>query len=203
MNTPLLIAYLGTVILLIATPGPVVLLVLDAASRCGTGSAVRTALGANAASLILVAAAAAVLAGTLALSPQVLQWGALAGCLFIGWLGFSGLRDTGAVEKKKDARKASGWWQGFLIGISNPKDILFFVALFPQFIPVTESFGTSIGLLGLLWLVVDLGILALYIGLMRHALAQRYRAWVSRASAWMLLLLAAAGVVYWCRVLLA
>lgn len=201
MNTPLLIAYLGTVILLIATPGPVVLLVLDAASRSGTASAVRTALGANAASLILVAAAAAVLAGTLALSPQMLQWGALAGCLFIGWLGLSGLRDSGAAQEGT-AKRTVGWWQGFLIGISNPKDILFFVALFPQFIPVTESFGTSIGLLGALWLVVDLGILALYIGLMRHALAQRYRAWVSRLSAWMLLLLAAVGVTYWCRVLL-
>ena len=83
MNTPLLIAYLGTVILLIGTPGPVVLLVLDAASRSGTPAAVRTALGANAASLILVAAAAAVLAGTLALSPQVLQWGALLGLSLI------------------------------------------------------------------------------------------------------------------------
>ncbi|MFJ4374869.1 LysE family translocator [Pseudomonas japonica] len=202
MNTPLLIAYLGTVILLIATPGPVVLLVLDAASRSGTGSAIRTALGANAASLLLVAAAAAILAGTLALSPQVLQWGALLGCLFIGWLGFSGLRDTGGGEQVASAR-ANGWWQGFLIGIANPKDILFFVALFPQFIPVTASFSTSIGLLALLWLLVDLGILALYIGLMRHALAQRYKAGIARASAWLLLLLAAVGVVYWCRLLLA
>ncbi|MDU9392092.1 LysE family translocator [Pseudomonas sp. zfem002] len=202
MNTPLLIAYLGTVILLIATPGPVVLLVLDAASRSGTGSAIRTALGANAASLLLVAAAAAILAGTLALSPQVLQWGALLGCLFIGWLGFSGLRDAGGGEQVATAR-ANGWWQGFLIGIANPKDILFFVALFPQFIPVTASFSTSIGLLALLWLLVDLGILALYIGLMRHALAQRYKAGIARASAWLLLLLAAVGVVYWCRLLLA
>ncbi|MDG9882415.1 LysE family translocator [Pseudomonas putida CSV86] len=202
MNTTLLIAYLGTIVLLIATPGPVVLLVVDAASRSGTASAIRTALGANAASLVLVAAAAGVLAGALALSPQLLQWGALAGCLFIGWLGFSGLRDCGAGESSP-ARKANGWCQGFLIGISNPKDILFFVALFPQFIPVTGSFGTSIGLLALLWLLVDLGILALYIGLMRHALAQRYRAWVSRVSAWMLLLLATAGAAYWGRVLLA
>lgn len=202
MNTTLLTAYLGTIVLLIATPGPVVLLVVDVASRSGTASAIRTALGANAASLVLVAAAAGVLAGALALSPQLLQWGALAGCLFIGWLGFSGLRDGGARETST-ARKANGWWQGFLIGISNPKDILFFVALFPQFISVTGSFGTSIGLLALLWLLVDLGILALYIGLMRHSLAQRYRAWVSRVSAWMLLLLATAGAAYWGRVLLA
>ena len=201
MNTPLLIAYLGTVILLIATPGPVVLLVLDSASRTGTGSAVRTALGANAASLVLVAAAAAVLAGTLALSPQVLQWGGLLGCLFIGWLGLSGLRDGGAAQAT-DTKKASGWWQGFLIGISNPKDILFFVALFPQFLPVTEAFTSSIGLLAVLWLLVDLSVLGLYIGLMRHRFAQRYRASIARLSAGLLLLLAGGGAVYWLTVLL-
>ena len=198
MNTPLLIAYLGTVILLIATPGPVVLLVVDTSSRLGTVPAIRTALGANAASLVLVAAAAAVLAGSLALSPQILQWAGLLGCLFIGWLGYSSLKESTGSEPQP-ASKAGGWWQGFLIGISNPKDILFFVALFPQFIPVTDSFGTSIGLLTLLWLMVDLGILALYIGLMRHALAQRYRARVSRLSAWTLVLLAVTGVVYWCH----
>lgn len=76
------------------------------------------------------------------------------------------------------------------------------MALFPQFIPVTDSFGTSIGLLALLWLIVDLGILALYIGLMRHSLAQRYRASVSRISAGLLLLVAAVGVGYWLKILL-
>lgn len=196
MNTPLLLAYLGTVILLIATPGPVVLLVLDTSSRVGTVPAVKTALGANAASLVLVAAAAGVLAGSLAVSPQLLQWGGLLGCLFIGWLGFSGLKVSQGGEAGVLPR-GSGWWQGFLIGISNPKDILFFVALFPQFIPVTDSFGVSIGLLALLWLVVDLCILALYIGLTRHALAQRYRAGVSRLSAWGLLILGGLGAFYW------
>ena len=92
MNTPLLLAYLGTIILLIATPGPVVLLVVQTSGRSGSGAAIKTALGANAASLVLVAAAAAVLAGSLALSPHLLQWGGLLGCLFIAWLGFSGLR---------------------------------------------------------------------------------------------------------------
>ena len=201
MNTALLFAYLGTVILLIATPGPVVLLVLDTSSRAGTLAAVKTALGANAASLVLVAAAAAVLAGSLAISPQLLQWGGLLGCLFIGWLGLSGLRTSGS-DDAGTVQRGSGWWQGFAIGISNPKDILFFVALFPQFIPVTDSFGTSIGLLTLLWLIVDLGILALYIGLMRHSLAQRYRASVSRISAGLLLLVAAVGVGYWLKILL-
>lgn len=201
MNTPLLLAYLGTIILLIATPGPVVLLVVQTSGRAGSGAAIKTALGANAASLVLVAAAAAVLAGSLALSPQLLQWGGLLGCLFIAWLGFSGLR-RGADVEPLDSMRSGGWWSGFMTGIANPKDILFFVALFPQFLPVTEAFTSSIGLLAVLWLLVDLSVLGLYIGLMRHRFAQRYRASIARLSAGLLLLLAGIGAVYWLTVLL-
>ncbi|WP_313328910.1 LysE family translocator [Pseudomonas qingdaonensis] len=201
MNTTLLLAYLGTVLILIATPGPVVALVVGTSGRSGTGAAIRTALGANAASLVLVAAAALILAGSLALSPVVLNAVALVGCVFMACLGLGALRAP-AVEDAPPPR-ASGWWHGFAVGIANPKDILFFVAFFPQFIHVTASFGTSIGVLAALWLVVDLGVLALYIALMRGALAQRHRALVARLSGLVLLLVAVAGAVYSARALLA
>lgn len=200
MNTTLLFTYLGTLLILIATPGPVVALVVGTSGRAGTSAAVRTALGANAASLVLVGAAALILAGSLALSPQVLNGVALAGCVFMAWLGWDALR---APVPAPDAPiKAGGWWHGFMVGIANPKDILFFVALFPQFIHVTASFGTSIGVLAALWVVVDLGVLALYIALMRGAVAQRHRALVARCSGGVLLLVAVAGAVYSTQALL-
>lgn len=201
MNTYLLLAYLGTVLILIATPGPVVLLVIGSSSRAGAMAGIRTALGANAASLVLIAAAAAVLAGSLALSEQVLNGVALLGCLFMGWLGVQAWHQP-AGETLASAQ-GSGWWQGFLVGITNPKDILFFVALFPQFIHVTASFPTSSGVLAALWLLVDLGILALYIGLMRHARVQKYRNRVARLSGLVLLLIAACGVPFSVNALLA
>lgn len=201
MNSYLLLAYLGTVLILIATPGPVVALVVGTSSRAGAWAGMRTALGANAASLILIGAAAAVLAGSLALSNQLLNWVALFGCLFMGWLGIEAwLQPAG---EPTPAKTAGGWWQGFLVGITNPKDILFFVALFPQFIQVTNAFGTSIGVLALVWLVVDLGILALYIGLMRHARVQKYRHRVARLSGLVLMLIAACGVPFSVNALLA
>lgn len=200
MNTTLLFAYLGTVLILIATPGPVVALVVGTSGRAGTWAAVRTALGANAASLVLVGAAALILAGSLALSPQLLNGVALAGCVFMAWLGWDALRAP--LQAQTAAGKAGGWWHGFMVGIANPKDILFFVALFPQFIHVSTSFGTSIAVLAVLWVMVDLGVLALYIGLMRGAVAQRYRAQVARFSGGVLLVVAVAGAVYSTQALL-
>lgn len=200
MNTTLLFAYLGTVLILIATPGPVVALVIGTSGRAGTWAAVRTALGANAASLVLVGAAALILAGSLALSPQVLNGVALLGCAFMAWLGWDTLRAP--VQAQATPGRAGGWWHGFMVGIANPKDILFFVAFFPQFIHVTASFGSSIGVLALVWVVVDLGVLALYIGLMRGAVVQRHRALVARFSGGVLLLVAVAGAVYSTQALL-
>lgn len=201
MNLQLLFAYLGTVLILIATPGPVVALVVGTSSRAGAMAGISTALGANAASMLLIAAAAAVLAGSLALSTQVLNSVALLGCLFMGWLGISAWREPAGEEGA--VKRRGGWWQGFLVGVTNPKDILFFVALFPQFIHITTSFGASIGVLAALWLIVDLCVLVAYITLMRHSLAQRHRTRVARLSGSVLLLIAACGVPYSLNALLA
>lgn len=50
-----------------------------------------------------------------------------------------------------------------MTGLSNPKDILFFVSFFPQFIAVTRDFTTSILTLCLVWVIFDFAILTLYI----------------------------------------
>lgn len=194
MNSTLLLAYLGTLLILIATPGPVVLLVVGTSGRSGALAGLRTALGANAASLVLVAIAAAILAGSLVLSAKLLNGLALLGCLFMGWLGWQAWRAPATAEVAPT--RSGGWWQGFVIGITNPKDILFFVALFPQFIHITPSFNTSIGVLAVLWLVVDLGILLLYISLMRHARLHTQRDRVARLSGLVLLVIAACGLPY-------
>jgi homoserine/homoserine lactone efflux protein len=45
--------------------------------------------------------------------------------------------------------------QGFVVGIANPKDLLFFGALFPQFLDPAAPLASQLGILGLTWLVVD------------------------------------------------
>lgn len=51
------------------------------------------------------------------------------------------------------------------MGISNPKDIIFFASFFPQFIGVTSDVDVSLVLLTILWIILDFSTLSLvYLG---------------------------------------
>ncbi|UVL59654.1 LysE family translocator [Pseudomonas sp. B21-032] len=204
MNSALLATYALTVVLLIASPGPVVALVVNTTARAGRKQALLTALGTNGASLVLIALAALLIFSSAAINPLLLSALSVFGCLFIGFLGLGALAELRrpAHAAAPYAVRQGGLWQGFAIGLSNPKDILFFVAFFPQFIQVTEQFSHSLMLLALVWLVLDLGILGLYI-LVIGRLAERLdRRLISAISAVVLLAIAAVGLAYNIRQLL-
>ena len=52
--------------------------------------------------------------------------------------------------------------QGFTIGISNPKDLLFFAALFPSFIDLAQSQVMQFSILASTWLLIDFAIMYVY-----------------------------------------
>lgn len=195
MHLSLLLLYAVSVCLLIATPGPVMALVVDARLRGGLRQAVLTALGSNGASLVLIAVAALVLGASLALDPRVLDWISLGGCGFVAYLGLAGLRREFTADASSPG-SAHGWGRGFLVGLANPKDIVFFIAFFPQFIPITPSFAWSVTWLGLVWLVVDLAILGGYIYLAGRPSSQRHARQIALAASLALVLIGAVGAVY-------
>lgn len=194
MNFSLLMAYSLAVLALIATPGPVVLLVTGAAAREGYASAVRTMIGGNLGSLLLLAAAGAMLTGALAVDPRALTLLAMIGSLYIIWLALAMLREDAVTQQA--AKKRSGVMAGFATALSNPKDILFFAAFFPQFIHITDSFGSSLGVLTAVWVLIDLSVLSLYILAVRRWLTARCAKRLTRVSALFLLLLAIYGLGY-------
>ncbi|AKX47342.1 hypothetical protein AKN94_08210 [Thiopseudomonas alkaliphila] len=201
MNYPLLLSYLAAIFLLIATPGPIVALVLNSAARYGFKRAVVTVLGTNLASLVLLSIAALIIAGVIQLEPHYLSWISLLGCVFIGWMAIDGLRHelTEPVAKPPElnpTQSGTGFVHGFLMGISNPKDIVFFVAFFPQFIGITASFKLSLSVLTLCWIAVDFLILFSYITLVRNDFFQRQKRKISLLSLGFLLLIALIGGVY-------
>ncbi|QXI26997.1 LysE family translocator [Pseudomonas vanderleydeniana] len=207
MNFSLLLLYLLSVALLIVTPGPVVALAINTSLKAGTGRALLTVLGTNGASLVLALLAILILAGSLSLNEQLLNLVSFAGCLFIGHLGLQGLKDalrTPVDDRPQQALPSSrsGFVKGFLVGISNPKDIIFFVSFFPQFIQITPSFGHSALLLTVLWVLVDFSILGLYIHLASRMFSARHKARVTFASSLVLLLVAIFGAGYAARSLL-
>ncbi len=197
MNIPLLGAYTLAVFMLILTPGPVVALVTGTAARHGSRKAFLTVIGTNSASLVLIAFAAMVLAGIVSLSPLHLSLLGLAGSVFIGWGAIVSLinRHEGGGEKTAIS-DGGGLLKGFVVGVSNPKDILFFVSFFPQFMAVTQDFSASILTLSLVWIALDFAILALYILTVRRWVPERHGKWLDRASALFLLAVALFGLIY-------
>ena len=201
MNTALTATYALTVLLLIATPGPVVALIVNTAAASGSRKAMFTAVGTNWASLVLIGAAAWVILTSAAIDKAWLSGMSLLGCLFIGYIAVGTLRECLQAPASEDAQQTpkagrGGLWQGFMVGISNPKDIIFFIAFFPQFIQITESFGKSMVVLSLLWVLIDFAVLSLYIFAIGKIASARSNRIISLASGVALLLIAAGGLAY-------
>jgi len=195
MNIPLLSTYTLAVLLLIMTPGPVVALVTNVAASMGSRRAFLTLIGSNAASLVLMTVAILILSGMMSLNELSLALLGLPGSLYIGYIARQGILSP-ANTPEPLATPKKGIWGGFITGLSNPKDILFFVVFFPQFISVTASFSASILILSLVWIVLDFAVLSFYILAIKRWVGTRHQRVISRFSSWILLMIACAGGFY-------
>jgi threonine/homoserine/homoserine lactone efflux protein len=114
------------------------MLVASAGLKGGYCKALQTIFGTNFASLILITVSILVLKGFLDINEQWFNSIKILGCLYIAYLGFQILKEvlfSKAGELSSQSKSLDGGFkQGFLVGISNPKDIIFFAAFFPQFV---------------------------------------------------------------------
>lgn len=175
MNISEWLLYCFAVVVMIATPGPVMLLVASAGLKGGYSAALKTIFGTNLASLVLILCSVLSLKGILQLNENALNIIQFLGCIYIAYLGINLWK-----EVFKNAETAEGVIQpvqggfktGFFVGISNPKDIIFFAAFFPQFISITPNINFSLSILTLSWIVLDFLTLSLvYLGFnrLRHS----------------------------------
>lgn len=194
MTISLLSTYFMAVVLLLITPGPVIALVTHTAVREGYRRAFMTVAGTNLASLLLLAMAVMILSGMVNIHPLSLAVTGVAGALFIGRMAVQMLMSHSTTPKA--TVRHGGFVSGFFTAIANPKDILFFVAFFPQFVPVTHNFAHSITLLTVIWIVLDLMILTLWIVAVRRYVSPRFERTVRYTTAAFMLAVAVYGVVW-------
>ncbi|WP_200551890.1 LysE family translocator [Kosakonia sp. LAM2021] len=198
LNVVLLGTYIGAVLTLLATPGPVVALVCAAAARGNHARAFLTLAGTNLASLVLIALAGLTLAGVVTLSAWLLNMVGLVGSLFIAVSAVQALR---ALRREKGIEMSQngeqgGFVMGFMTAIANPKDILFFIAFFPQFIGITGDFTASISVLTVIWMVLDFSVLTLYILAVKRWLPTGQSGRFATFSSLILLLIGVSGAGY-------
>lgn len=158
MNFSELLLYILAVVVMIATPGPVMLLVASAGLTGGYRKALQTIVGTNLASLILIAISVLILKGFLKIDPQWFAIVKILGCVYIAYLGYQIIQEalsTTEGELQPSRALSGGFKQGFLVAISNPKDIIFFAAFFPQFIQVSSDIDLSLMILTITWIILD------------------------------------------------
>jgi homoserine/homoserine lactone efflux protein len=134
----------------VATPGPSTLFIVKNAVARGWCRAVGALSGDLVAIALLATLSVFGLGALLGAYPAALVALRLTGAAYIIWLGISFLRPARTRPDPVAVRPV--WAQGikilrlqsFGVGISNPKAILFFAALFPQFLPAEPGPGVLV-----------------------------------------------------------
>ena len=131
------LVYVGAVFVLTVTPGPSVLMAVSTSVNYGLRQAVLAALGTTSAIVGIMLLSAVGLGAILATSEllfSTLKW---AGAAYLAYLGLTSLFARGGTLLLAETRASMpprSFVRGFLVGASNPKALVFFTALFPQFI---------------------------------------------------------------------
>lgn len=159
MNIEVWLTYLATVLAFMVTPGPSHLLMLSNSMTHGFKRSLATAAGDLTANALQMAAAGLGLAAILVASQHALAVVKWLGVAYLLWMGLRMWRQASDASSKAGAAPSASlkalWGQGFLTSAANPKAVVFFAALFPQFIEPGQPFWPQFLLLSITYLIVD------------------------------------------------
>jgi threonine/homoserine/homoserine lactone efflux protein len=176
-------AFLLAVLLISASPGPAMALIVRRAALRGLAGAVPTVLGLELGLYCWALFAGAGFAALVAASEVAYVVLRVVGAAVLLYLGVRAFRAAWLERRHPEAAAAPArpparprWWgafgEGVLVQLANPKAAVFMIAFYPQFVPADGPVFATTAMLGLLQITVET---VLYLAL---------AAGVSRAGAW-------------------
>jgi threonine/homoserine/homoserine lactone efflux protein len=154
-----LLAFALASVLLIAVPGPSVLFVIGRSLALGWKGGVLTVLGNAAGQLVQVAAVALGVGIVVAQSVVLFSAVKLAGAAYLVYLGIKAIRNrrhhlsAGRQPVASSPRRLMA--EGLVVGATNPKSVVFFVAVLPQFVDYPSgAIPFQLALLGAVFLLI-------------------------------------------------
>ncbi|MCQ9616805.1 LysE family transporter [Paenalcaligenes niemegkensis] len=158
------LSFLIASILISLTPGAGAVSSMSSGLSYGFKRGIWNALGlqlALAVQLIVVAAGLGALLATSDLAFTVIKWFGVAYLIYLAYRQW-----TAPISPGRECSDEAGsspmvsrshlFWRGFVINASNPKAILFILAVVPQFLNIENALGMQYFVLGLTMVVVDL-----------------------------------------------
>lgn len=178
-----LLAFALAAFLLIAVPGPSVLFVVGRSLALGRKGGLLSVLGNALGELPQIAAVALGLGVVLAQSLVLFTVMKFAGAAYLIYLGVQAVRHRGAKAAATDSSLSASTWrllrQGFTVGATNPKSLVFFVAVLPQFVDYSAgAIPLQLATLGSVFMLIALvsdSVWALAAGTARHWFARSPR----------------------------
>ena len=187
--------FVVTELVLCLSPGPAVLFVVAQALGHGTRRSVWASLGILASNGCYFVLSALGLGAVLLASHVLFRAVKYAGAAYLVWLGIGTIRGGGmAMRVRPDGSGVSGprlLARGFATQAANPKALLFFAALLPQFLVPGVALGFQVAVLGATSVVVEFLVLLGYgvlAGRASELLAQhRFSKWLNRVAGGLLI----------------
>ena len=190
MTVASLLLFAGTEFVLSLTPGPAVLLVMSQGLRAGVKACFLGALGiiaGNAVYFTVSALGLGALIMTSAVLFYVIKW---AGAAYLIYLGVRMIRESLPTQcqtpSEMEVSRHRWFRQGLLTQLANPKAIVYFTALLPQFIDPQSAPALQLVVLGVTSVFIEFpmlvgyGVLAHQGGhLLRHGRAARWIDWLA------------------------
>ena len=173
MDLSVWLYYFLAAIVLSVTPGPGVFSSIRSGLHHGVRRGLWNAVGMQAANLIHVTVVAVGLGALLLASESVftaVKWLGVAYLIYLGIVTWRAPAKSFEDEPDNDSTVCQIFLHGFLVNLTNPKGIIFFVAVLPQFIDVTRPQALQYTILAATTFAVDLVIMIGYTALAARVL---------------------------------
>ena len=158
-----LLAFIGISAVVIVVPGPDTALTVRNTLFGGRARGLATSLGVTTGLAVWTLTASAGVAAVVTASQPLFDAVRIGGAVYIVWLGLATLR--GHRGAASPPRPGSGYRQGLLSNLGNPKIVIFFTSLLPQF---ATGFA-ALAALGIVFCAMTLAWLAAYVVVVSRA----------------------------------
>lgn len=184
----------GAALVVILIPGPLSLLMISNSLNYGLRRSYPAFLGGVIASICLLSASALGLGALLLASENLFSALKIVGALYLFYLAWQSWQQSRQPSQGATVPQAAPvprfralFGRAFVLGASNPKDILFFAAFLPPFLSSQQPFLPQLLIMIATWTLLDL-LCKLAYGLGAHGAARYLRSgsgqsWFNRVSA--------------------